>query len=213
MFVFEDKDQAAWECYKNAIANKNYEATCDFSDVHKFLNVLSYENTLQTLSDDEMVSKHIIVDNSPLPKGGANSRADLSTMLSTRTEFQMNYNIKTLTIYAGLLIISLLFATFGVVYIYCKTRADFNAKARKLNVESDGQFLVQWLAIWRVYNLTINVFKQKDRHNYQWETFSRRVSDSAPEINKLSQWVVNCWSWSINGRWTITIAKSGRIRQ
>jgi hypothetical protein len=105
--------------------------------------VLSYENTLQTLSDDEMVSKHIIVDNSPLPKGGANSRADLSTMLSTRTEFQMNYNIKTLTIYAGLLIISLLFATFGVVYIYCKTRADFNAKARKLNVESDGQFLVQ----------------------------------------------------------------------
>ena len=148
MLVFEDKDQAAWECYKNAIASKNYEAACDFSNVHKFLNVMSYENTLQSLSDDEMVSKHIIVDNSPLPKGGANSRADLSTMLSTRTDFQMNYNIKTLTIYAGLLIISLLFATFGVVYIYCKTRADFNAKARKLNVESDGQFLVQWVMWW-----------------------------------------------------------------
>lgn len=89
-----------------------------------------------------MSFKHIVIDNSPLPAGGANAHADLTTMLSTRTEFLMNYNIKTLTIYAGLLIISLTFATFGVIYIYCKTRADFNAKARKLNIESDGQFLV-----------------------------------------------------------------------
>jgi hypothetical protein len=52
----------------------------------------------------------------------------------------MNYNIKTLTIYAGLLIISLTFATCGVMYIYCKTRSDFLAKQRKLKAESDGQF-------------------------------------------------------------------------
>lgn len=91
-----------------------------------------------------MSLKHIVVDNSPYPAGGAQSRADLTTMLSTRTEFQMNYNIKTLTIYAGLLIISLVFATCGVMYIYCKTRGDFIAKAKKLSIESDGQFLAKW---------------------------------------------------------------------
>jgi hypothetical protein len=52
----------------------------------------------------------------------------------------MSYNIKTLTIYAGLLIISLTFATCGVMYILCKTRADFNSKSRKLKNDSDGQF-------------------------------------------------------------------------
>jgi hypothetical protein len=90
-----------------------------------------------------MILKHIVIDNSFLPSGGAVSHADLTTMLSTRTEFQMNYNIKTLTIYAGLLIISLIFATCGVMYIYCKTRGDFNAKAKKLSIESDGQFLAK----------------------------------------------------------------------
>ena len=83
---------------------------------------------------------HIIVDNSPFPAGGANSADDLTTMLSVRTNFNMTYNIKTLTIYAGLLIITLSFATCGVIYLYCKTRADYNSKRRKLSIESDGQF-------------------------------------------------------------------------
>jgi len=87
-----------------------------------------------------MTKALIVVDNSPMPEGGAVSHADLTTMLSIRTNFQMNYNIKTLTIYAGLLIISLTFATCGVMYIYCKTRSDFLAKQRKLKSESDGQF-------------------------------------------------------------------------
>lgn len=104
------------------------------------LNVQSYSDALQALDSIELSNKHIVVDNSPLPAGGADSRADLTTMLSIRTDFQMNYNIKTLTIYAGLLIISLTFATCGVFYIYCKTRSDFLAKSRKLKNESDGQF-------------------------------------------------------------------------
>ena len=87
-----------------------------------------------------MANKHIVIDNSPMPREGAHSGADLTTMLAVRTDFTMNYNIKTLTIYAGLLIISLVFATLGVMYIYCKTKADYNAKARKLKIESDGQF-------------------------------------------------------------------------
>lgn len=98
----------------------------------------SYGDALQTLENNDMTEKHIVVDNSFLPPGGAVAHADLTTMLSVRTNFQMNYNIKTLTIYAGLLIISLLFATCGVGYIYCKTRSDFLAKQRKLRAESDG---------------------------------------------------------------------------
>ena len=87
-----------------------------------------------------MANKHIVIDNSPIPADGVHSGADLTTMLSVRTDFEMNYNIKTLTIYAGLLIISLVFALLGVMYIFCKTRSDYLAKSRKLANESDGQF-------------------------------------------------------------------------
>ena len=122
----------------SCINNNNFTTLCDFSNVEQLLNVESYADALQTLEYNDMQSSHIIVDNSPMPAGGAFSNADLTTMLSIRTNFQMNYNIKTLTIYAGLLIISLTFALCGVMYIYCKTRTDFLAKQRKLKNESDG---------------------------------------------------------------------------
>lgn len=138
--MFPTDNAKPFICYQQAIQNQDYNKTCDFSDVIQLLNVQSYEDALQSLDSNDMSMKHIVVDNSPMPKGGAVSHADLTTMLSIRTNFQMNYNIKTLTIYAGLLIISLLFATCGVMYIYCKTRSDYIAKARKLKNESDGQF-------------------------------------------------------------------------
>jgi hypothetical protein len=140
VLIFPTDNDGPFTCYKNAIANQHFNTTCDFSSVTQLLNVQSYSDALQTLLDNDMTKALIVVDNSPMPQGGAVSHADLTTMLSIRTNFQMNYNIKTLTIYAGLLIISLTFATCGVMYIYCKTRSDFLAKQRKLKAESDGQF-------------------------------------------------------------------------
>lgn len=138
--MFDQNDDTALNCYKQAVTSKQWNATCDFSKVEMHLNVQSYYDVLQAMKEDTLYKMRIIVDNTPLPAKGANASDDLTTMLSVRTNFKMNYNIKTLTIYAGLLIISLSFATCGVIYLYCKTRADYNSKRRKLSIESDGQF-------------------------------------------------------------------------
>jgi hypothetical protein len=143
VLVFPPGESAAFTCYTNYLnagVPTPDEADCDWSDVTMLLNVESYGEALQTLQGNDMQQMHIVIDNSRLPPGGAMPQADLTTMLSIRTTFYMNYNIKTLTIYAGLLIIALAFATAGVMYIYCKTRSDFTAKQRKLRTESDGQF-------------------------------------------------------------------------
>ena len=52
----------------------------------------------------------------------------------------MDFNIKTLTIYVGLLGLTLGFVFVGLLYLFFKLRADTRNKAKKLLVESDGDF-------------------------------------------------------------------------
>lgn len=104
------------------------------------LNIDTFSYDMKEIIGIDLQNKHLVVDNSPLPSGGANSQVDLSTMLSVRSDFMMSYNIKTLVMFAGLIILVIAFALLSVVYIYCKTRNDFGQKQRKLAQESDGQF-------------------------------------------------------------------------
>jgi len=72
------------------------------------------------------------VDNTPLPLGGASSNLELEAMMSIRTEFEMQYNIKHLTIYFGLACLLLLFIILGQIYLCCKLRRDTNSKRNKI---------------------------------------------------------------------------------
>lgn len=92
------------------------------------LNIDTFSYDLKDFEGIELQNKHIVVDNSPLPLGGANSQVDLSTMLSVRSDFMMSYNIKTLVMFSGLIILAIAFALASVIYIYCKTRNDFLSK-------------------------------------------------------------------------------------
>ena len=89
------------------------------------LNIDTFSYDLKDFQGIAQQNKHIVVDNSPLPLGGANSQVDLSTMLSVRSDFMMSYNIKTLVMFSGLIILVIAFALASVIYIYCKTRNDF----------------------------------------------------------------------------------------
>lgn len=96
------------------------------------LNIDTFSYDMKEIQGISLQNKHLVVDNSPLPLGGANSQVDLSTMLSVRSDFMMNYNIKTLVMFSGLIILVIIFTLASVVYIYCKTRNDFLGKQRKL---------------------------------------------------------------------------------
>ena len=51
------------------------------------LNIDTFSYDMAELAGISLLNKHVVVDNSPLPNGGANSQVDLSTMLSVKTDF------------------------------------------------------------------------------------------------------------------------------
>lgn len=109
------------------------------TSVTMVLNVESYTYLLQEMTDDANIDKHIVIDNTPIPIGGASSASDVTFMLQIITDFNMPYNIKTLTMYAGLLCLSLVLIIIATMYVCCKTRNDVIAKKTKLEAESDGR--------------------------------------------------------------------------
>ena len=83
---------------------------------------------------DQLAGK-IVIDNSPLPHGGASSEDPLTAMVTIRSTFEMTYNIKHLTIYGGLACLLLLFILLGQCYLWCKLRKDTANKRKKLSEE------------------------------------------------------------------------------
>lgn len=81
-----------------------------------------------------------MIDNSYLPSTGAHPHGSLTAQYQVRSDFSMDFNIKTLTIYVGLLGLTLGFVFVGLLYLFFKLRADTRNKAKKLLVESDGDF-------------------------------------------------------------------------
>jgi hypothetical protein len=118
------------------------EGNCHYHDANMtgYLNQTSFNFTLAGLDKMTGHNKLIVIDNTPLPKSGANPRHTITAQLQLRTDFEMNYNIKTLSIYMGLVVLLLLFVCIALVYLYCKLRSDVKNKTRRLVAESDGEF-------------------------------------------------------------------------
>ena len=73
----------------------------------------TFSDWLDGLDQIDELSGKIVIDNTPIPKGGAFSQDALTTMVSIRSTFEMTYNIKHLTIYCGLACLLLLFILLG----------------------------------------------------------------------------------------------------
>ena len=120
---------------------KEWNTECNYSEKTVIkLNESTFSAALVGLDEISNTNKRVIVDNTPLPKGGAYTESTLSAQLSVRTDFEMSYNIRTLTIYCGLASIFFLFINLGLIYLYCKLRADTESKRTKLLRDSDGQY-------------------------------------------------------------------------
>ena len=85
----------------------------------------------------------MIIDNTPLPEGGAFSDETLIAMLAIQTEFEMTYNVKSLTVYCGLACLLVLFIIIGLIYLQCKLRNLTNTKRARLFEESAGRYGVE----------------------------------------------------------------------
>jgi len=105
-----------------------------------YLNQESFSDWFDGLDHIKTLSGKIVVDNTPLPKGGASSDLEITAMMSIRTTFNMDYNIKDLMIYCGLGCLLLLFIIFGQLYLCCKLRRDTNLKRAKISQDYSGNF-------------------------------------------------------------------------
>ena len=132
-------DTKTFDCYKAAVHDLSFDIKhCDMSSVVVHKNLTSFEVLMNSVEDLPSADKHIVIDNTPLPHGGANSQNDLTTMLAVRTDFQMTYNIKSLTVIVALVAMVLAFLTCGIVYLTGKTMKDLQSKKDKFMRESGG---------------------------------------------------------------------------
>jgi uncharacterized membrane protein YciS (DUF1049 family) len=144
ILIFPTDDSSAFDCYKQTVHELKWDSfLCDFSKVEQILNVSQYSASLNSIEELASVDKHVVVDNTPLPKGGAQSNQNLTTMLQVRTDFQMTYNIKNLSMLTGLVCFVLIFMLCGVMYLCRKTRNDVLRKRAKLQAErAEGEGLL-----------------------------------------------------------------------
>ena len=82
VIIFDPSDEAGFKCYQDAVYNLNWDAQCRFSDKTEIhLNQDSWTISAQGLRDIEKHT-HVVIDNTPLPKGGAFSEDALIAMMA-----------------------------------------------------------------------------------------------------------------------------------
>jgi|APGre2960657444_1045066.scaffolds.fasta_scaffold171506_1 hypothetical protein len=64
----------SYNCYYDTVRSKAWSSfDCDMADVTKLLNIDTFSYDMKELIGINLQNKHIVVDNSPLPVGGADS--------------------------------------------------------------------------------------------------------------------------------------------
>ena len=138
LILFDIDDTEGFSCYAKAVFHLDWNTECTFSDKTRvYKSVDHFSDWLDGLDQIDELSGKIVIDNSPLPHGGAFSDDPLTAMVSIRSNFEMTYNIKHLTIYGGLACLLLLFILLGQCYLWCKLRGDTSNKRKKLAEECD----------------------------------------------------------------------------
>ena len=141
LILFDEGDEEGYKCYVKAVTSRNWDANCNFKEKTRiFKNTDTFSDFWDGLDQIDELSGRIIIDNTPFPLDGASSSDSLTAMVTVRTDFEMMYNIKTLTIYCGLACLMLLFILLGQIYLCCKLRRDTNNKRKKIAEEYRDDF-------------------------------------------------------------------------
>jgi len=141
LILFDEGDTEGFSCYAKAIFELDWAAKCQFSEKTRvYTSVDKFSDWLDGLDQIDELSGKIVIDNSPLPHGGAFSNDSLTAMVSIRSTFAMSYNIKHLTIYCGLACLLLFFILLGQMYLCCKLRRDTANKRKKLSEEYSSDY-------------------------------------------------------------------------
>ena len=113
-----------------------WDEECEFAEnTRVFTHQTEFKMNIIGMEQIGAANSKVIIDNTPLPKGGSYSDYIITAKTTVRTDYEMMYNIKTLAIYAGLACLLLLTVILGQCYMICKLRKDTVSKRSKLQTE------------------------------------------------------------------------------
>ena len=74
VILFDEDDEEGFECYKDAVFQLKWQQDCKFSDKTRlFLNKDSFSDWFDGLDQISELTGKLVVDNTPLPLGGASA--------------------------------------------------------------------------------------------------------------------------------------------
>ena len=134
LFIFEVNEETGeskdFECYKQAIYSRNWNPDCKFDEAGtKILTNLEDVSTkAKSESDNNDKDRIYIIDNSPLPKGGAQAQDNIVLEYTSSSNYEMTYNLRNVSIYMGIATVFLLFAIGSINYLSFKISKDIKRK-------------------------------------------------------------------------------------
>ena len=143
IFVFEiDQDGKSpdFDCYKQAVYSMQFTTNCNFGQASLtteiFTNIETRTYNLKTALESNDKDKLVIIDNTPFPANGAYANSSISLEYSSSSVYTMSYNLRTTSIYMGILSMILSFAIGMLTYLTFKIHKDIK---RKFEVGEDEQ--------------------------------------------------------------------------
>ena len=133
VLIFDEADQAGYDCYKDAVEKLLWDEECEFAPNTKiFTHQSEFKMNIIGMDQIGAANSKVIIDNTPLPKDGAFSNYIVTAQTTVHTEYIMMYNIKSLAIYSGLACLLMFTVLLGQCYLICKLRKDTVSKREKL---------------------------------------------------------------------------------
>ena len=140
IFVFEVDDQgnsADLDCYKKAVFTRLFNTNCDFSHTEVFTNREAATYILKTATESNDKDRYVVIDNTPFPQGGAYAGDTIVLEYSSSSTYQMSYNLRTTSIYMGIVSLVISFAIGSLTYLSIKIHRDIKKKFESPDEEED----------------------------------------------------------------------------
>uniref|UniRef100_A0A7S3IY14 Uncharacterized protein n=1 Tax=Strombidium inclinatum TaxID=197538 RepID=A0A7S3IY14_9SPIT len=129
--VDESSKSSAYDCYVEAVSAKNWDPNCDFEKVKVYTKRDDEQYSLKASNETNDKDRIIVIDNTPIPKGGAQASDSIVLEYASSTTYEMQYNLRNVSIYMGIGTMVLLFAIGSLNYLSFKISRDIKRKFKQ----------------------------------------------------------------------------------
>ena len=102
-------------------------------------NIETWKLDLKTDAESNDRDRIVVIDNTPLPRNGAHAQDTLVLEYSSSASYSMDYNLRNVSIYMGMVTVVLLFAIGATNYLSFKISKDIKRKFQQEEEEESEE--------------------------------------------------------------------------